>query len=255
MVEEIPQANKEKNETKDTETKIRTIVDELLSEKEQGLIEQITDSVKSEVKNIVQEELHKEEGNPEDKGEPQGESTGNTNKSVVKSFKPEQIQEMISKSITDAFGDFEDKFFKNLNEGRAPEPHVTLGMKCKIIVFFQEDRKETKKYHILDTEAYLKGKEKVIKKDVNSFLVINQELANVDFSQIRGSLSAFNFKSKDNFIKKFDGIFHLVTICVTANGAYSTAYIAVETPLGMVQHTVNCQAILTGKNTVDFVKF
>ena len=30
---------------------------------------------------------------------------------------------MISKSITDTFGDFEDKFFK-LNEGRVPKPHV-----------------------------------------------------------------------------------------------------------------------------------
>lgn len=126
MVEENPQANKEKNETKDTETKIRTIVDELWGEKEQGLVEQITESVKSEVKNIVQEELHKEEGNPENKGEPQGEDTGNTNEGVVKSLNPEQIQEMISKSITDTFGDFEDKFFKNLNEGRVPEPHVKL---------------------------------------------------------------------------------------------------------------------------------
>lgn len=113
MVEENkPQEN---NET--DESKIRTVVDELWSEKEQGLIESITESVKTELKTIVQEELNKtEDNNPEPTNEPVGE----------KSIKPEEIEAMINKSITDTFGSFEEKFFKNLNQVRDPEPVVDL---------------------------------------------------------------------------------------------------------------------------------
>ena len=124
MTDNNTQSGAEPEEQYVTNDDLKIAMDELWSEKEQGLVEQITESVKGEVKNIVHEELNKKESNPE--GEPQGEDTGNTNEDMVKSLNPEQIQEMISKSITDTFGDFEDKFFKNLNEGRVPEPHVNL---------------------------------------------------------------------------------------------------------------------------------
>ena len=115
MTDNNTQSGAEPKEQYVTKNDLKIAMDELWSEKEQGLVEQITESVKGEVKNIVHEELDKE-----------GEDTGNTNEGVVKSLNPEQIQEMISKSITDTFGDFEDKFFKNLNESRVPEPHINL---------------------------------------------------------------------------------------------------------------------------------
>ena len=113
-----PQKNDGNNE--DTESKIREVVDELWSEKEQGLVEQITESVRNEVKDIVKDELKKDD-NDDSNAEPAGDDD-----SITKAIKPEEIQEMISKSISDTFGSFEDKFFKNLNDNRSPDSNVQI---------------------------------------------------------------------------------------------------------------------------------
>lgn len=115
-MEDKNQQEPQKNDgnSEDTESKIREVVDELWSEKEQGLVEQITESVRNEVKDIVKDELKKDD-NDDSNAEPAG-----GDDSITKAIQPEEIQEMISKSISDTFGSFEDKFFKNLNDNRSP---------------------------------------------------------------------------------------------------------------------------------------
>ena len=72
-MEDKNQQEPQKNDgnSEDTESKIREVVDELWSEKEQGLVEQITESVRNEVKDIVKDELKKDD-NDDSNAEPAG---------------------------------------------------------------------------------------------------------------------------------------------------------------------------------------
>ena len=109
----------QKQDTVDLKSEIQTIVDELWSEKEEGIIEKITNNVKSEIQDIVQEEVQN--------NEPAQDSGNDSNNDaptdpVQKNIKPEDVQNMIQKS----FHDFEEKFFKNLTETREPQSQVPV---------------------------------------------------------------------------------------------------------------------------------
>lgn len=109
----------QKQDTVDLKSEIQTIVDELWIEKEEGIIEKITNNVKSEIQDIVQEEVQN--------NEPAQDSGNDSNNDaptdpVQKNIKPEDVQNMIQKS----FHDFEEKFFKNLTETREPQSQVPV---------------------------------------------------------------------------------------------------------------------------------
>ena len=111
-------------DTVDLKSEIQTIVDELWSEKEEGIIEKITNNVKSEIQDIVQEEVQ----NNEPAQNSNNDSTNNApTDTTQKSIKPEDVQNMIQKS----FHDFEEKFFKNLTETREPQSQVPVPPQSK----------------------------------------------------------------------------------------------------------------------------
>lgn len=127
-------------------------------------------------------------------------------------------------------------------------------MKVDIIVYRQniieKEDKQVKKYDLLDSNDFIKGVNTVKVKNVNTFHRTNQALRNVDFTVFDGELSDYNLKS-DN-INSFNGIFHLLVVCVTKTATYYNMYVATETPLGMVHHTVRANPIIRDINTIDF---
>lgn len=101
----------------------------------------------------------------------------------------------------------------------------------EIIVFKQRIVKEDQKvYDLVSTESYLNRDKdlKVLKKGVNTFMYIKKVLANTDITNISAYLSDFNFRLdnwEDNTKKAISGIFHLVSVCITPNGEYVSAYV------------------------------
>lgn len=127
-------------------------------------------------------------------------------------------------------------------------------MKVDIIVYRQnvivKEDKELKKYDLLDTNDFINGVNTVKVKGVNTFNRTNKALTESEFTVFNGELSDFNLKSDK--IDKFNGIFHLLVICVTKSATYYNMYVATETPLGMVHHTVRANPIIKDNHTIDF---
>lgn len=129
--------------SEEIKTEIKTIVDELWSEKEEGLIESITASVEQELKDLVHEELEKkpepEPAEEEKKGETTTEEDEQEDAKSSEEDKPEEEEDEAKKSLTgediialinkamdEKQSAFEDKFFKSLDNNREPESHVKL---------------------------------------------------------------------------------------------------------------------------------
>lgn len=127
-------------------------------------------------------------------------------------------------------------------------------MKVDIIVYEQQtinkEDKEKKIYNLLDTDDFIRGVNTVKAKGVNTFNRTNKALTKAEFTMFNGKLSDFNLKSDK--VDAFNGIFHLLVVCVTKNAIYYNMYIATETPLGMVHHTVRANPIIKDSNTIDF---
>ena len=116
--------NQPQNNPEDVDSKIKSAVEELWAEKEQGLVDAITESIKPEIKNIVQEEMKKEEdnSNPEDNNGGNGENP----EGVEKSFDSDAIGKAIAKGIQSEMAEFKKQFFKDVNEGRDPNSNLDL---------------------------------------------------------------------------------------------------------------------------------
>lgn len=116
--------NQPQNNPEDVDSKIKSAVEELWAEKEQGLVDAITESIKPEIKNIVQEEMKKEEdnSNPEDNNGGNGENP----EGVEKSFDSDAIGKAIAKGIQSEMAEFKKQFFKDVNEGRDPNSDLDL---------------------------------------------------------------------------------------------------------------------------------
>lgn len=127
-------------------------------------------------------------------------------------------------------------------------------MKVDIIVYRQnvilKEDKELKKYDLLDTNDFINGVNTVKVKGVNTFNRTNKALTESEFTVFNGELSDFNLKSDK--IDSFNGIFHLLVVCVTKTATYYNMYVATETPLGMVHHTVRANPIIKDNHTIDF---
>lgn len=127
-------------------------------------------------------------------------------------------------------------------------------MKVDILIYRQKvskkEDKDIKSYDILKTSDFINGGNTVEAKNVNTYVRTNKALASCDFTVFNGQLEDFNLRH--DTIKEFNGIFHLLVVCVTKKGTYYNMYIAVETPLGMVHHAVKCNPIIRGTNTIDF---
>lgn len=127
-------------------------------------------------------------------------------------------------------------------------------MQVDIIVYRQtiknKEDKQVKTYDLLDTDDFIKGVNTVKVKGVNTFNRTNKALTNSEFTVFDGELSDFNLKSDK--INKFNGIFHLLVICVTKSATYYNMYVATETALGMVHHTVRANPIVKDNHTIDF---
>ena len=127
-------------------------------------------------------------------------------------------------------------------------------MNVKIIIYRQnikiKEDKELKSYDVLNTKDFINGINTVEAKNVNTYVRTNKALTSCDFSTFEGQLEDFNLKHDK--IKTFDGIFHLLVVCVTKKGTYYNMYIAKNTPLGLVHHSVKCNPIIRSENTIDF---
>lgn len=127
-------------------------------------------------------------------------------------------------------------------------------MKVKIIVYQQtiknKEDKQIKTYNLLDTDDFIKGVNTVKVKGVNTFNRTNKALTESEFTVFNGDLSDFNLKSDK--IDAFNGIFHLLVVCVTKKATYYNMYVTTETPLGMVHHTVRANPIIKDNHTIDF---
>ena len=149
----------------ETKTEIRTVVDELWSEKEQGVVETVTNSMERKVVDIVHETINhdKEDSNmstkekkeskpneeeeveetnttPNNEEEEKKESSNKKKKEeeeeekVEKSITKEEVTAIVNKAIDDKlektldskFDSFHERFFKNLEETRKPESHTDL---------------------------------------------------------------------------------------------------------------------------------
>ena len=127
-------------------------------------------------------------------------------------------------------------------------------MKVDIIVYRQnviiKEDKERKQYDLLDTNDFVNHVNTVKVKGVNTFNRTNKALTKSEFTVFNGELSDFNLKSDK--IDSFNGIFHLLVVCVTETATYYNMYVATETPLGMVHHTVRANPIIKDNHTIDF---
>ena len=145
--------NQQQNNPEDVDSKIKSAVDELWAEKEQGLVDAITESIKPEIKNIVQEEMKKEEdnSNPEDNNGGNGENP----EGVQKSFDSDAIGKAIAKGIQSEMAEFKKQFFKDVNNGRNPQSDLDL-QKQEDLLKQQEGQEENQINKTYSTEETAK---------------------------------------------------------------------------------------------------
>lgn len=129
----------------------------------------------------------------------------------------------------------------------------------EIIVFKQRTIKEDKKvYDIVSTKSYLNRDKdlKVLKKGVNTFMYIKKVLANTDVTNISAYLSDFNFKSddvEDNTKESISGVFHLISVCITPNGEYVSAYVLQQKGPFLTHKTVKApNLVINNDGTIMF---
>lgn len=120
--------NNENEGQDDVEAKIVSAINELWAEKEQSLIESVTNNIKDEIKNIVQEEINKQKNEDEDKPE-----ENNQEEQTEKGLDYTQLGEIISKSVSSEMANFQNNFFKDLNEQRNPNSHLDLRQQEEMI--------------------------------------------------------------------------------------------------------------------------
>lgn len=155
--EEIIMSEEEKKpeETKpqedgDLDSKIKTIVDELWAEKQQGIVDSVVKEVRSEVKNLVQEALKPEKTEQEEKPE-----------DVEKSFNPEELGTVIAKAVQTEMNDFKKQFFKNIDNNRDPQSDVDLQKQEDLINNKKEDQLQ-KTYSTEETAKILMKRQRTV---------------------------------------------------------------------------------------------
>lgn len=146
--------NQQQNNPEDVDSKIKSAVDELWAEKEQGLVDAITESIKPEIKNIVQEEMKKEENNsnPEDNNGGNGENP----EGVQKSFDSDAIGKAIAKGIQSEMAEFKKQFFKDVNNGRNPQSDLDLQQQENLLKQKQKGQEENQINKTYSTEETAK---------------------------------------------------------------------------------------------------
>ena len=128
----------------------------------------------------------------------------------------------------------------------------------EIVVFKHRLIKEDKKtYDLISTKSYLNHEPdlKVTKKGVNTFMYIKKVLANTDVTNISGYLSDFNFKSDDveDNTEAISGIFHLISVCITPNGEYVSAYVLQKKGPFLTHKTVKApNLVINNDGTIMF---
>ena len=137
------------------ESKIKGIVDNLWAEKEQGLVDTITDNVKTEIKEIVQKELENENNEPTTEGGATGEP------SVEKSFTPEELGKVIAKSVATEMDSFKKQFFKNIDDNRNPQFNVDL-QKQENLLQQQAEQDIKKTFSTEETAKILMKRQKTV---------------------------------------------------------------------------------------------
>ena len=141
------------NNSEELDSKIKSAVDELWAEKEQGLVDAITESIKPEIKNIVQEEMKKEDdGQNQNNDNGDNGSDGNQG-DVQKSFDPEEMGKIIAKTVSEEMGTFKKQFFKNLDDGRNPESNLDLQKQEDLLKQKQEQENQINKTYSTEETA------------------------------------------------------------------------------------------------------
>lgn len=153
MSEEEKKTEETNTQNEELDSKIKSIVDELWAEKQQGLVDTVVKEVRTEVKNLVQEALNPEEPSKEEKNEEE--------KEVEKSLNIEDLGKQISKSVSDAMTEFKTQFFKDMNNNRNPHSDVDL-QKQEEILKQKEQPVINKTYSTRDTAEILMKKQRSI---------------------------------------------------------------------------------------------
>jgi hypothetical protein len=125
----------------------------------------------------------------------------------------------------------------------------------EIIVFKQKTNKEDKKsYDLLSTKDFLNGKETVKKSNINTFLYTKKVLVNTDIIDLYTTLQDLNLKSDTlDETKHINGLFKLISICITDTGEYVSAYVLVKNSGLKVHYQVKAnQLIVSPDGTITF---
>ena len=155
--------NLSQNNSEELDSKIKSAVDELWSEREQGLVDAITESIKPELKNIVQEEMKKEDGSNHQNDEGNDDGSGDNQGDVQKSFTPEQLGEVISKTVASEMEDFKKQFFKDLGDNRNPQSNLDLQQQEDLLNQNQnEENQVNKTYSTEETAKILMKRQRTV---------------------------------------------------------------------------------------------
>lgn len=153
--EEINMSEEEKNnqeepkpQDEELDSKIKKAVDELWAEKQQGIVDAVVKEVRTEVKNLVQEALKPEEQD-------------DSEEDVEKSFNPEELGQVIAKTVKTEMNDFKKQFFKNVDNNRDPQSEVNL-QKQEDLLNNKEETQINKTYSTEETAKILMKRQKTV---------------------------------------------------------------------------------------------
>lgn len=158
----MSEENNQQNNSEELDSKIKSAVDELWSEKEQGLVDAITESIKPEIKNIVQEEMNREDDSNQNNDRDSG--SNNNPDDVQKSFDPEEMGKIIAKTVSGEMETFKKQFFKNLNDERNPESNIDLQQQEELLKQKQKEQENqiNKTYSTEETAKILMKRQRTV---------------------------------------------------------------------------------------------
>lgn len=125
----------------------------------------------------------------------------------------------------------------------------------EIVVFKQhKTNKEKKQYDLLSTKDFLNGKYTVKKSNINTFQYMKDVLVNTDVLDLYLKLSDLNFKSDELESDKFiNGLFKVISVCITDNGIFTSAYVLVKNSGLAIHYQVKANtAIIHKDGTITF---
>ena len=119
-------------------------------------------------------------------------------------------------------------------------------VKMNILVFEQEKHGEKTTYNLLDSNDYVNGINTISKKNINTYNLTRTALADANLTLIDMPLKKMHLEpmSKDDDIINVNGLFELLTCCITQKGTYYNAYVVIKTKIGLTYKKVKANPII-----------